>query len=284
MSVDPKAILERIESTYGPLPEGVPTVSYVYEPGVNGQCLYISPSIERVLGYSQEDWIVDGGLWDRLLHPEDADRVITNEAECARSGEALVQEYRISRADGGVIWIRDEMTVVRGDDGKADPLFFGVFQDVTERRRMEAELERLALYDSLTGLPNRALFNDRLSHAIERRGRAQATAVYFLDVDRFKRINDSLGHSAGDEVLREVAVRIERTLRPEDTVARFGGDEFTVLCESVGGVLEAVGVADRLQREIAQPLRAGGAELRLSASIGIAIAEPGDDHDVSRLV
>ena len=284
MSVDPKAILQRIESTYGPLAEGVPSVAYVYEPGVNGRCLYISPSIERVLGFSQDDWITDGGLWDRLLHPEDADRVISNEAECARSGEFLVQEYRISRADGRVVWIRDEMTVVRGHDGQSDPLFFGVFLDVTDRKRMEAELERLALYDSLTGLPNRALFNDRLTQAIERRSRMQATAVYFVDVDRFKRINDSLGHAAGDEVLREVATRVQRMLRPEDTVARFGGDEFTVLCESVGGVLEAVGVADRLQREIAQPLLAGGAELRLSASIGIALAEPGDEADCSRLV
>jgi diguanylate cyclase (GGDEF)-like protein/PAS domain S-box-containing protein len=284
MSVDPKAILQRIESTYGPLAEGVPSVAYVYEPGVNGQCLYISPSIERVLGFSQDHWIREGGLWDRLLHPEDADRVISNEAECARSGEALVQEYRISHADGRIVWIRDEMTVVRGQDGTASPLFYGVFLDVTDRKKMEAELERLALYDSLTGLPNRALFTDRLAHAIERRGREQATAVYFLDLDRFKRINDSLGHAAGDEVLREIAARVQRMLRPDDTVARFGGDEFTVLCESVGGVLEAVGVADRLQRELARPLRAGGAELRLTASIGVALAEPGEEADCSRLV
>jgi diguanylate cyclase (GGDEF)-like protein/PAS domain S-box-containing protein len=284
MSVDPKAILHRIESKYGPLAEGVPSVAYVYEPGVNGQCLYISPSIERVLGYSQECWIADGGLWDRLLHPEDADRVISNEVDCAKSGEALVQEYRLSRADGRIVWIRDEMTVVRGESDSELPLFFGVFLDVSDRKRMEAELERLALYDSLTGLPNRALFTDRLTHAIGRRGRNHTTAVYFLDVDRFKRINDSLGHGAGDEVLREVAARIQRTIRPEDTVARFGGDEFTVLCESVGGVLEAVGVADRLQRELAEPVYAGGAELRLSASIGIAMAEPGDEMSGSRLV
>jgi diguanylate cyclase (GGDEF)-like protein/PAS domain S-box-containing protein len=284
MSVDPKAILQRIESAYGPLAEGVPSVAYVYEPGVNGQCLYISPSIERVLGFAQDTWIADGGLWDRLLHPEDADRVISNELECAESGEALVQEYRISRADGRFVWIRDEMTVVRGAADQEPPLFFGVFLDVSDRKRMEAELERLALYDSLTGLPNRALFSDRLTQAIERRGRGHATAVYFLDVDRFKRINDSLGHSAGDDVLREVASRIQRTLRPEDTVARFGGDEFTVLCETVGGVLEAVGVADRLQRELAEPVHAGGAELRLSASIGIAMAEPGDEMSASRLV
>jgi diguanylate cyclase (GGDEF)-like protein/PAS domain S-box-containing protein len=284
MSVDPKAILQRIESRYGPLAEGVPSVAYVYEPGVNGACLYISPSIEPVLGFTQRHWIEDGGLWDRQLHPDDAERVITNEAECERSGESLVQEYRISRADGEVIWIRDEMTVVRGETGDAPPLFYGVFLDVSDRKRMEAELERLALYDSLTGLPNRALFNDRLLQTIERRGRRQATAVYFLDVDRFKRINDSLGHTAGDEVLRELAARIQRTLRPEDTVARFGGDEFTVLCESVGGVLEAVGVADRLQREIALPLRAGGADLRLTVSIGIALAEPGEDVGPSRLL
>jgi diguanylate cyclase (GGDEF)-like protein/PAS domain S-box-containing protein len=282
--VDPKSILDQIERTYGPLAEGVPTVAYVYEPGANGQCLYISPSIERVLCYSQEEWISDGGLWDRLLHPEDADRVIAAEAECARSGEGIVQEYRISRADGRVVWIRDEMTVVRGDDRSHAPLFFGAFMDVSDRKRMEAELERLALYDSLTGLPNRALFIDRLDQAISHRSRSHALAVYFLDVDRFKRINDSLGHAAGDEVLREVAARVQRMLRPEDTVARFGGDEFTVLCESIGGVLEAVGVADRLQREIEQPLRAGGAELRLSASIGIALVEPGEDADCSRLV
>jgi diguanylate cyclase (GGDEF)-like protein/PAS domain S-box-containing protein len=284
MSVDPKAILQRIESTYGPLAEGVPSVAYVYEPGREGACLYISPSIERVLGFTQTDWIEDGGLWDRLLHPEDAERVITNELECERSGKSLVQEYRIRRADGDVIWIRDETIVVRGPAGDHPPLFYGVFLDVTDRKRMEAELERLALYDALTGLPNRALFSDRLEHAIERRGRGETIAVYFVDVDRFKRINDSLGHAAGDEVLCEVARRIQRALRPDDTVARFGGDEFTVLCEAVGGVLEAVGVADRLQREVAQPIQSGGAELRLSASIGIALAEAGEEVQPSRLV
>ena len=237
-----------------------------------------------MLGFTQEHWIEDGGLWDRLLHPEDAERVITNEAECARSGEALVQEYRISRADGRFIWIRDEMTVVRGRRRAAQPLFFGVFLDVTDRKRMEAELERLALYDSLTGLPNRALFSDRLEHAIERRGRARATAVYFLDVDRFKRINDSLGHAAGDEVLREVAARISARCARR-TRSRASAATSSRCCASrVGGVLEAVGVADRLQREIAQPLRAGGAELRLSASIGIALAEPGEEVTPSRLV
>jgi diguanylate cyclase (GGDEF)-like protein/PAS domain S-box-containing protein len=281
---DTEPVLRSIEDRYGPLPEGVPSVAYIFEPGVDGRCLYISPSVEDVLGYPRGRWLEERGLWDRILHPEDEERVVSNEAECARSSEKLVQEYRLRAADGRDVWIRDEMTVVRGPDGDLDPLFYGVFLDVSDRKRMETELERLALYDPLTGLPNRALFADRLRQVLSRPGRSTTTAVYFLDVDRFKRINDSLGHAAGDEVLREVAGRLRGVLRPDDTIARFGGDEFTILCESVGGVLEAVAVADRLQRPLRHPLRAGNAELRLSASIGVALAEPGELVEVDRLI
>ena len=277
-------VLRALETRYGPLPEGVPSVAYIFEPGIEGRCLYISPSVEDVLGYPRGQWLEERGLWDRLLHPDDADRVVSNEAQCERSGEKLMQEYRLRAADGRDVWIRDEMTVVFDRQTGADPLFYGVFLDVSDRKRMETELERLALYDPLTGLPNRALFGDRLRHVLARRDRQTATAVYFLDLDRFKRINDSLGHGAGDEVLREVAERLSAVVRPEDTVARFGGDEFTVLCESVGGVLEAVSIADRLQRPLRSPLRAGGAELRLSASIGVALVEPDSDGDGQHLV
>ena len=277
-------VLRALENRYGPLPEGVPSVAYIFEPGIEGRCLYISPSVEDVLGYPRRQWLEERGLWDRLLHQDDEERVVSNEAECARSGEKLVQEYRLRAADGRDVWIRDEMTVVFDRQTGADPLFYGVFLDVSDRKRMEVELERLALYDPLTGLPNRALFGDRLRHVLARRGRDSATAVYFLDLDRFKRINDSLGHGAGDEVLREVAERLSAVVRPEDTVARFGGDEFTVLCESVGGVLEAVSIADRLQRPLRQTLRAGGAELRLSASIGVALVEADDNGDGQHLI
>src|SRR5215207_3984373 len=280
----PEQVLRALEKNYGPLPEGVPSVAYIFEPGINGRCLYISPSVEEVLGYPRRQWLTDHGLWDRILHPEDEERVTANEAECERSGDKLVQEYRLRSADGRDVWIRDEMTVVRDRNTDDTPLFYGVFLDVSDRKRMEAELERLALFDPLTGLPNRALFADRLSHALVARAEGSTTAVYFLDLDRFKRINDSLGHAAGDEVLGEVARRLEQALRPEDTVARFGGDEFTILCESVGGVLEAVGVADRLQRPLTDPIRVGNADLRLSASIGVALAESGEPADVERLI
>jgi diguanylate cyclase (GGDEF)-like protein/PAS domain S-box-containing protein len=277
-------VLRALENRYGPLPEGVPSVAYIFEPGIEGRCLYISPSVEDVLGYPRRQWLEERGLWDRLLHQDDEERVVSNEAECARSGEKLVQEYRLRAADGSDVWIRDEMTVVVDRQTGEDPLFYGVFLDVSDRKRMEVELERLALYDPLTGLPNRALFGDRLRQVLTRRDRQSATAVYFLDLDRFKRINDSLGHGAGDEVLREVAERLSAVVRPEDTVARFGGDEFTILCESVGGVLEAVSIADRLQRPLRQPLRAGGAALRLSASIGVALVEATDNGDGQHLI
>jgi diguanylate cyclase (GGDEF)-like protein/PAS domain S-box-containing protein len=240
--------------------------------------------VHEVLGYPRRQWLEERGLWDRLLHPEDQERVISTEAECERSGEKIMQEYRLRAADGRWVWIRDEMTVVLDRQTGADPLFYGVFLDVSDRKRMETELERLALYDPLTGLPNRALFADRLRHVLSRRDRPAATAVYFLDLDRFKRINDSLGHGTGDEVLREVSNRLQSVVRPEDTVARFGGDEFTILCEGVGGVLEAVAIADRLQRPLGKPLRAGGAELRLSASIGVALVEAGETSDGQRLL
>jgi diguanylate cyclase (GGDEF)-like protein/PAS domain S-box-containing protein len=277
-------VLRSLEQRYGPLPEGVPSVAYIFEPGIEGRCLYISPSVHEVLGYPRRQWLEERGLWDRLLHPDDQERVISTEAECERSGEKIMQEYRLRAADGRWVWIRDEMTVVLDRQTGADPLFYGVFLDVSDRKRMETELERLALYDPLTGLPNRALFADRLRHVLSRRDRPAATAVYFLDLDRFKRINDSLGHGTGDEVLREVSERLQSVVRPEDTVARFGGDEFTILCESVGGVLEAVAIADRLQRPLGKPLRAGGAELRLSASIGVALVEAGETSDGQRLL
>ena len=98
MSPDRERALRAIEARYGPLPEGLPSVAYVYEPGLDGSCLYISPSIERVLGYTREEWVEDDAMWDRIVHPDDYERVTFNEAECAATGEALVQEYRLRTA------------------------------------------------------------------------------------------------------------------------------------------------------------------------------------------
>ncbi len=142
-----------------------------------------------------------------------------------------------------------------------------------ERRRVEARLEHQALHDSLTGLPNRTLVFDRIEQALARGRRRQGgIAVLFVDLDRFKLINDSLGHAAGDQVLEQVADRFTATVRAGDTVGRFGGDEFVVVCEDVDGEPAARHVGDRLRRSLAPPFSLGVAEVEVTASVGIVLA------------
>jgi diguanylate cyclase (GGDEF)-like protein len=143
-----------------------------------------------------------------------------------------------------------------------------------DRKRTEVQLARLALHDHLTGLPNRSLFDDRLEHALaRRRDDGRGVAVLFIDIDGFKRINDSFGHGAGDAVLREAAARIGAAVRPHDTVARLGGDEFTVLCEDVHGEDAALTIARRVSDELARPLTIHDGEIVLRASVGVALAD-----------
>ncbi|HET9900946.1 MAG TPA: diguanylate cyclase, partial [Actinomycetes bacterium] len=146
-----------------------------------------------------------------------------------------------------------------------------------ERKRTEVQLAHMALHDHLTGLPNRSLFDDRLEHALQRRRDSQrGVAVLFIDVDGFKRINDSLGHSAGDAALRETAARIRSAVRPHDTVARLGGDEFTVLCEDLDRDGDAVSIAERISEALARAVAIHGSDVVLRASIGVALAGPAD--------
>ena len=146
-----------------------------------------------------------------------------------------------------------------------------------ERKRTEVQLAHMALHDHLTGLPNRSLFDDRLEHALRRRRDGKpGVAVLFIDVDGFKRINDSLGHSAGDAALREAAVRIRSAVRPHDTVARLGGDEFTVLCEDLDGDGDALSIGDRIIEALARPVAIHDSDVVLRASVGVALAGAAD--------
>jgi Amt family ammonium transporter len=143
-----------------------------------------------------------------------------------------------------------------------------------DRKRTEVQLAHLAVHDHLTGLPNRSVFDDRLEHALQRRRDGQGgVAVLFIDLDGFKRLNDSFGHGAGDDVLREAGVRIRAAVRPHDTVARLGGDEFTALCEGVYGDHGALTIGRRIAEELARPLVIDGHEIVLRASIGVVLAE-----------
>jgi diguanylate cyclase (GGDEF)-like protein/PAS domain S-box-containing protein len=426
--------------------ERVPAIIYVADTGHEGQWRYVSPQIQRILGFSPEEWCASPELWASRLHPDDRDRVLAAEhANCdsVSPGSSPV-EYRLLDRDGRVVWIRDDARLVRDGTGRGQ--WHGVLSDVTEQKQAEAELERRAaqqaavarlgehalesasttalieeassaaaeilgveivsvseflperdcfvlrgglgwpeeavgtltsptgagsqggyallirgpvavtdwaaerrfeqssalcdrgarsgltvpiegrngpfgvigvhstqprdysagdvdflqslanvladalerqasdddvrhraLHDALTRLPNRVLFNDRLTQALARMRRSHSlTAVLFIDVDRFKLVNDSLGHHAGDELLAAVAPRLRQVVRASDTVARFSGDEFGILLEDIAGEHEAIATAERIAAVFARPFVLGASEHFVTLSIGIALARGGE--------
>ena len=158
----------------------------------------------------------------------------------------------------------------------------GALVDITRRKTVEDQLKHQAFHDSLTGLPNRVLFLDRLEHALARTRRLRhegisGPALLFLDLDRFKTINDSLGHEYGDRLLEEVAVRLQSCLRPGDTAARLGGDEFTVLLEETSDLAEALGIAERIAHQLQKPLHLGSQNIRVTASMGLVLSRSPED-------
>ncbi|MFW6192963.1 MAG: EAL and GGDEF domain-containing protein [Gemmatimonadota bacterium] len=233
---------------------------------------YVAPQAEQVFGYDREAWY-EPGFWPDHLHPDDRERAVRFCRRQAREGRDHEFEYRLVHADGHPVWVQDIVSVVEVD---SDPgLLRGVMIDVSERKRIEQELERKALRDEVTGLANRSLFWDRLEHAIARARREDGDlAVIFLDLDRFKAVNDSLGHAAGDRVLVEVGRRLEAGFREEDTVARFGGDEFTVLLEDPESEESVRRAVRRFLRRLDEPVSVEGETVRLTASAGIALGRP----------
>jgi diguanylate cyclase (GGDEF)-like protein len=179
------------------------------------------------------------------------------------------------RADGSLVWVLIDMTVVR--DANDEPSYYFVqVRDLTDRKRAEEALEHQALHDDLTRLPNRLLLVDRLSHSLARAERTGTSlAVLFLDLDRFKLVNDGLGHVVGDQLLIEVAERLGHAVRGSDTVARFGGDEFVIVREDVEDVSEAIEFAERVAATLHEPIALSGRELYATTSIGIAIGGEG---------
>jgi diguanylate cyclase (GGDEF)-like protein/PAS domain S-box-containing protein len=269
------------EAQYRSVVERVPGVVYVAEAGQHGRWHFVSAKIEELLGYSAEEWTADPTLWINRMHPADRDRMIVAEmGETERSEPKGRWEYRLLARDGRVVWVIDDEAVISRDaDGRAT-MVQGILVDISDRKDLEEQLRHQALHDPLTGLPNRVLFVDRLSHALVRRGADGGVAVLFVDLDDFKAINDTLGHAAGDELLRLVAERLTRVLRAEDTACRMGGDEFAFLLEDTSRT-RVLRVAERILAALAETFQIGGHEATLSASIGIAIGAGASDAAAS---
>jgi len=414
--------LRESEARYRQLVEDIPAVLYVAEPGRDGRWLYISPQIEDLLGYTQAQWLADRYLWDRCLHPDDAERVLALEEEMWRAvdegarspDEPFQMEYRMVAADGSEVIVRDEATVLprpgappllrgmfiditrqkraeqaldlatkrsgavieaaldaivlmdheglvvefnpaaerifgygrnevvgrpmvdhlvparlrerhlasvdrflrtgekrvmdrriemeamRRDGttfpaelvittvkGAQPPLFVGFVRDITQQKKSKLllekrarELERsyeavetLAKTDAMTGLPNRQALMQHLEQALARSQRdGSRVAVLFIDVDRFKAINDTLGHDGGDALLVQISSRLRQMVRQGDTLARLGGDEFIVVCEGVTDEAPAAAVARRISKALGRPFRIAGRQVEASASVGIAMS------------
>jgi diguanylate cyclase (GGDEF)-like protein/PAS domain S-box-containing protein len=265
--------LRRSEERFRTLLLNIPGAMYRCSAESDWDMDFISDNIEVISGYPASDFIGSRvRTFASIIHPDDRQGVEQGvEAGLARR-EPFILEYRIVRADGGVAWVYEKGRGVFGPEGEVMWLDGAIF-DITERNLLQEQLAQQAFYDSLTGLANRALFQDRTNHALahaERRG--QRLAVLLLDLDRFKIINDSLGHQAGDQVLIMVAKRLTASCRQSDTVARLGGDEFAVLLEEDVDEEAAAGVAERLLDVLRAPFMFEGRRLSVGGSIGIALS------------
>ena len=229
-----------------------------------------------LLGRTQDD--LAGTLIGELTHPDDrdvsdfhADRLTRNEIDFYRI------EKRYLRPDGTTVWASLSVSLVR--DMAGQPMYqIGQLEDITDRKLLADRLTHDAAHDSMTGLLNRSSFTERVTHALVQ-GADRKVAVLFIDLDHFKVVNDSLGHAIGDELVTTVAQRLRDVLRPGNVIARFGGDEFVVLCDDLKNDDDASSIARRLLEAVAEPIALTTEEVFVTASIGIAIAEPGDSSE-----
>jgi diguanylate cyclase (GGDEF)-like protein/PAS domain S-box-containing protein len=236
-----------------------------------------SDQLYRIYGREPQSFNASYEIFLSMLHPDDREHVMSVHQRSMETLEPFEMEERVVWPDGQVRVLASWGEVVADDEGSPARMV-GICWDITERRAIEQQLVHDALHDRLTGLPNRSLFVDRLTQATAGLARhAGILAVLFLDVDGFKVINDSLGHEVGDGVLLQVSERLSSLMRPRDTVARFGGDEFVVVCEDLQHPVEAVQIAERLLDAVRVPMTTGGSEVVVTVSVGIAIAASGTE-------
>jgi diguanylate cyclase (GGDEF)-like protein/PAS domain S-box-containing protein len=270
--------LQAADEKYRLLVERVPAVVYIADIGAEGVWRYVSPKIEKMLGFTAQEWMDDPGLWVRQIHPDDRERALMPEDLVASGTYQQSTSYRMLHRDGSVVHVRDDAMAL-GHVGE-EPAWHGVLVDVTTEKLLQAELGHQAHHDPLTDLPNRTKFRALVDGALRGSEETGAeVAVLFVDLDRFKDVNDTFGHSYGDLVIAEAARRIASCIRGSDHAARLGGDEFAILVEGASAaVLDAL--STRVLAALThQPMHLSGVMVTVGASVGIAAAAPGEDAD-----
>jgi diguanylate cyclase (GGDEF)-like protein/PAS domain S-box-containing protein len=267
---------ERFRSAFENAPIGMAMTD------IEGRIVRANPAMARIVGRSADD--LAGMSVHALTHPDDR---AASTAEMRRLVSEGSDGYRIEKryrhADGHEVWVSVSVSCVRDEEGRPSYLI-GQVEDVTERRALRERLAYAAIHDPLTSLPNRVLFMDRLETSLSRANRhGRQVAVLFLDLDRFKLVNDGMGHAAGDRLLEIVAERLGRVMRPSDTVARFGGDEFVVLCDEIADEAVAVEMAERLNEALRLSVELADGEIFVTASIGVALSSGDRDSAASLL-
>jgi diguanylate cyclase (GGDEF)-like protein/PAS domain S-box-containing protein len=275
---------------YRAMVEHGPAATYIDAVDDQASSMYMSPQILGITGYTAEEFTEDPEKWVKLLHPDDRVRALAENVRHNETGEPFVLEYRLIHRDGHVVWIHDEARMAR--DERGNPRYsHGLMLDVTDRKRREESVAFQAYHDELTGLPSRAMFEELLELSIARARRHDgAVAVLCVDLDDFRLVNDSLGHTVGDEMLRLVSERLREATRETDLVARRGGDQFLLLLGDLdrdesspdGAKTRAEGVARRINASLATPFTIEGTEVYVSAGVGISLF-PHDAQDAGTI-
>lgn len=245
----------------------------VWDWDIDNNLARLSDRYKQMFGFNDGDINTNIQNWKNCIHPDDAaskDEAMNN--YLAGKSEKYVHEHRVICKDNSIKWMLSRGMIVKRDKNGKPLRMVGTHTDITARKLLEDKLKNLAHFDTLTNLPNRALFGDRLKLALAYAKREKKMlAVMFIDLDKFKEINDLYGHKAGDIVLKQVSQRLVSCVRESDSVARMGGDEFVVLLPIIENEVDALLMSDRILKTLARPIKIAQAHLHITSSIGIAI-------------
>lgn len=256
-----------------------PAVAFLWKNSPHWPVQFVSENVTHLLGYTANEFITEKVIYKDIIHPDDVDQVIKEVSKDSKTIKFKHKPYRVITKFGVVKWVDDSSSVVVDEQGNITH-FQGIIIDVTKRElarqkmlQNQISLQHVAYHDALTGLPNRLLLLDRMLQTKKKALRANKNwAVLYIDLDKFKPINDTLGHDAGDEVLKIVANRLSESVRAVDTVARIGGDEFIVLMEDISDVQDVKIMAQKLNESLSYPIYWEKHELIITPSIGISLS------------